>query len=999
MNYRGLSSAALSYLADNSSVKIAHLVTLELPNNTGGGNVNGYFTDYSSDVVYGGKTYLAGRVINVSDVRETQGIKADKLNIKVAGEIQEELDRALLDPSSNSYINKNLTILRAFIDSNGDIVDFDGSGGPMKYFKGQLTDISVSEGVVSGDSIVTWTAANHFGAFGKVNGRFTQDATHRGLVTVESPPGTFTLQPSADAARKAIYTSDKGFLHAETAIDVIAKYDTTEKQYKMKRRGGIAGVFGMQKIVEVDVPVTREIDIKYNLAPKYLPVIYGVRRVGVNPVFAGIDAGNPKMLYVAYTICEGEIDGILNIYKDSKPVVCADSLEGNETVCVGNQKNGQTIEEVAIGGSGTPFAPSVHGTKYVIYDETGTINITVYHGTSTQTADPDLVAIAAGNGFLSQGATSGADYWGSEHRLLDTAYIVVALELTEDRQGPPEIEVVVQGKKVNTYHPSTSYVPQSEYTLNMAWQLLDYLTSDLYGAQIDINDIDLESFSKVAEKLELEDTSYQTTWVPYWRYIGWLTNNNSYVDAHSITRYTRALYQCNTILNTDEQVFKNVEAMLAQIQASLTYMGGQYVLSQENDDAVVLDKDSNSTTIPIEECQGNITSSNTTIKETWNTIQASIEDPAKGYQPNQIVFFDSTYKEADNNVEKKGISNFPYITNYYTARSIATRTLRRSRFKRTFTMSTYYKYSYLQINDNVYFTYPRFFTNKKLRVTDISLKANGLVDLTLREYDPNTFTLENQSDESSGQITPIVAVRKPTDVQLSQTLGTVPNQEDATFILDWVPSASEPVLHYEVQWVMTSTAGDQISTTFTVPPTQIISGSGRGYFLITGVNPQSDTDVWNMYAQVRTVLANGTFSGWASDEIDSSGELYPDTLDDVTGFIVTNLVPGTTDQFFSSAVALQWNDDVPGASYYEIVVFDPANEVTEYGGYLVTGDSMTYTLALNMADYLAVNATNSAFREMGFKIRARSNPGLNPVDPPTSWGDAGASSNWTYLEE
>lgn len=998
MENRGLSDSALTYLAENESVKIAHLISLELPDNTGSGNSTGYFTDYSRDVIYGGKTYLASRVLSVSNVTESQGIKADKLSIKVAGEIQEELDRALLSPTDNSYINKDLTILRAFIDSNGDIVDFDITGGPMQYFKGQLTDIAVNEGVTSGVSTVTWTAANHFSQFNKVNGRLTQDATHRGLVVVEDPPGTFTEQPDADAAKKGIYTSDLGFVHAETAVDTIAQYDTTEKQLRIRKRGGLAGALGMQKVSEVEVPVTRELEVKYNLSPKYLPIVYGVRRLPTNPVFAGVDSANPKDLYIVYTICEGEIDGILNLYQDNKPVVCSALEEGNETVCVGNQKGGHTIEEVAIGGDGVAAAPTIHGRKYIIEDETGTIEMTAYHGKSDQTADPDLVAVAAGDGFVIQGDTTAYDYWGVDHKLLDTAYIVIKMELSDERQKPPEIEVVVQGKQVDTYYSATNYIPQKEYTLNLAWHLLDYLSSDIYGAQVPLEEIDVDSFSRVAESLEVEDDSYQIAWVPYWRYIGWPDTNSTYVDAHGITRYRRALFQCNTLLNTDEQVFKNIQAMLGQIQGSLTYVGGKYVLSQENDDAVVLDSEDNPTNIDIEECEGSIRTDNGTIKDSWNTIQAGIEDPALGYVQNQIVFFDSVYKKADNNIEKKGRVSFPFITNYYTARSFVVRALRASRFKRTFTLKTYYKYSYLQINDNVEFSYPRFFTDKKLRVSNIALNSDGLVSLTLKEYDPSAFVPDTQTDNSDNQTVPITAVRKPTDVQLSQTLGTVPNQEDASFILDWIPSVSSPVLHYEVKWSMVSTAGDQISTTFTVSPDQLIVGSGRGYFLITGVNPQSSTDDWVMTAQVRTVLSNGSISGWVIKEIDSTGSLYPESLDPVTGFVVNNLVPGTTNEFYSSGVILSW-DETQGAQYYEIVVYDPNNEATEYGGFLVANTTFTYTLALNMIDYLAVNGTSSAFRDFKFKIRARSNPDLEPTDPPASWGDSGASSYWTYIEE
>ena len=55
---------------------------------------------------------------------------------------------------------------------------------------------------------------------------------------------------------------------------------------------------------------------------------------------------------------------------------------------------------------------------------------------------------------------------------------------------------------------------------------------------------------------------------------------------------------------------------------------------------------------------------------------------------NNVVFFDSRYKEADNGIEKKGRLEFSYITNYYTGRNLAALELKRSRYNRTFSNKT-----------------------------------------------------------------------------------------------------------------------------------------------------------------------------------------------------------------------------------------------------------------------------------------------------------------------
>lgn len=978
---------------------------LELPV-IGGGNINGYFTDYSTPITYNGQQYITNRIKKISDATDSQGLRVDKLTIEVYGTWEDELARALKEPTDLSYVNKDITIYRAFLDDNDEIIDIAESGGPIIYSKGRITDINLKESPSGGSSVVSWYISNHFSAFEKVTGRLGQDASHRGLVTVETSPGVFEELPDPTVARKAAHTNDLGFIHADKAIDVEAEYKTTEKRYKMKRRGGFAGVVGMERLVEYDVEVTREMDVRVDLTASYLPIIYGVQRIAVKPVFVGIDSANTQDVYAVYTIAEGEINGILNFYIDGKTIVCGgvDAInEAGTTICLGNQRKGDTVETVAIGGSGDVGAPTVHGTKYEIRDESGNLDITVYHGKDNQTADPDLVDIAANQKFLLQGGATGEEYWGSQHKLLDTAYIVVKAQVTADRSELPEIEVVVEGGEVKTWDSSDTTIGGGvkSYTQNMTWFLLDYMTRSS-GGQLEIEDIDIESFSYVASILGQEDINYEVAWCPYWRYIGWKVPASTYVDAHGKTQYYRSKYQCNCLINTDEAAFKNIDTMLSQINGTLNFVGGKYVLSVENNHPVAKNALGEDTLISWEESVGSISSRNNASKDSYNSIDARIADPGLGFDNNSIVFFNSEFKAADVGLEKKGRFQFPYITNYYTARNLASQELKRSRYQREFTLQTYFKYSYLKVNDAVLFYYPRFFgeTPKKLLVSSIRNKSNGMVELTLRDFDATIYQSTEQTDNSNLQIPPVLGFRAPTNLEILQDW-TIPEPDNTSLIFKFSPTTSSPVLRYEVRWSIgpTGQQADQLRSAYSVPVDQI--DNGKVYSFLTGINPRNDN--WTIEVEVRAVSTDGRVSIWVSKSLSSTDSLLPTQLPTVDNFRVINQVPGTNNQFYGSSIELAWDGQSDQTTNYELVFYNPSNEGDVYSSWITTPSSsfdqeaFSYNINRNIADYLAKNSVSGVFRDIGIKIRARSYVGLTDGKQGGTYPIEG-SGPWSYIE-
>ncbi|MFP9072034.1 hypothetical protein ACLI1Z_16045, partial [Enterococcus faecalis] len=179
----------------------------------------------------------------------------------------------------------------------------------------------------------------------------------------------------------------------------------------------------------------------------------------------------------------------------------------------------------------------------------GDIRIWTFHGKPDQTAAQVLVDIAKKKGFYLQNQNgNGPEYWDSRYKLLDTAYAIVRFTINENRTEIPEISAEVQGKKVKVYN-SDGTIKADKTSLNGIWQLMDYLTSDRYGADITLDQFPLQKVISEAKILDIIDESYQTSWQPYWRYVGWndpLSEN-------------RQIVQLNTILDTSESVFKNVQ--------------------------------------------------------------------------------------------------------------------------------------------------------------------------------------------------------------------------------------------------------------------------------------------------------------------------------------------------------------------------------------------------------------------------------------------------------
>lgn len=422
----------------------------------------------------------------------------------------EELNILLADKTSSSYtsyINREVVIHRVHINPDTRAI----IGEPYLYFKGITSGAAITEKLDS--SQITWTLSSHWGDFIRVQGRMTDDATHRALRADGSPDRDSTIKPE--------YAGDLGFLHSNTAINHIATYSTTEIEYKQVDING--GWPGGKRLREIEIEVPRQVDLQFNIQAKMLPVVYGVRKIDSFPVFVDTNKNNSAEVYRADALCEGPIAGVLDVYLEDNSTICLDKADFDsratsganynadsvEIICAGRMDRGDTLAHYSANtGSNLQYANSFieNDYDYTVYEEniaayrdvtynstaTGTTqsntgdatgilhegthsitspltaSFTFHSGLPNQQANNTLVSLAANNTFKVQSDyyTGKNQYWGPSHRLLDTAYVVGKYTIAEGETTLPDMKFVVRGRDPECFNYDGSYKHDDSYTEN-----------------------------------------------------------------------------------------------------------------------------------------------------------------------------------------------------------------------------------------------------------------------------------------------------------------------------------------------------------------------------------------------------------------------------------------------------------------------------------------------------------------------------------------------------
>ena len=282
--------------------------------------------------------------------------------------VSEELTGATLDLSgaTPSFLNREVFIYKVFFrpDNPSVIVGKTGTRTTdtqesILIFKGIISSTNIQENPTS--SVVQWNLTSHWGDFEQISGRITSDEIHRGL-------NSFGL-PNPDASARPAHSTDLGFLHAETSLNTIANYQTSETRYKYKAKKR----WYKSKVKIKEDPYEHvedhEADVSIYLQGKYLPIAYGVNRLPPITVFADTSNTDSKEVYQIHALSEGEIHGIYNMYIDNVPLICVDKndqdvrsaaaadSENQALICYGRMDQGNVIGGTTL-SSTTAYASS-----------------------------------------------------------------------------------------------------------------------------------------------------------------------------------------------------------------------------------------------------------------------------------------------------------------------------------------------------------------------------------------------------------------------------------------------------------------------------------------------------------------------------------------------------------------------------------------------------------------------------------------------------------------
>jgi hypothetical protein len=586
----------------------------------------------------------------------------------------------------------------------------------------------------------------------------------------------------------------------------------------------LAGAIAAQKLISslyavpnLDSDRSRQATVRGTVEPQKL--IYGEALVSGPLSFVGVAGTDNRDLYHSIVLAGHPCDSISDIYFDDERIPSA-HIDANGDVTTGNfgPKDGTTICVV----------------RKLIGDQT--------------TADSVLDA-----------AFSTIN--PSEHIGTNLTYIVTKFTLTEESQEtwdkfmPNDIKALVKGKKVydprqdstSTYYDATVGVSTQrasdsttwKWSENPVWCLVDYLTDNRFGMDIDLDRIDL---SKAVDAADICDATVN-------------------VPGGSERRYT-----CNGVVFGTTTHKANINKILSSMNGMLTYTNGKYVIRAGAFEAVGIGM-----TLTEDHMTGPVKLKTSFERnERFNTITGTFIDPDKNYKEMEFPKVQITSAFTRDNSEeltrelKLGMTNSRYM-----AQRIAHKLIQLSDLQKVLTFPTNLAGVNISVGDRVNVTLSEFGYTDKTFVClgwTFSESGSGGVNLTLREDDSSSYSDLAVSGYST--VTPAGGIQQgffgvPDPSSLSATAG-LKNIE-----LDWTnPANMTGIIAIEVfaspnsSWSSAVKIGETIGTQFIHDESNgadaISAGdqryywvrarrfpSGEGTDAVSDRNPDSDTSTIN----------------------------------------------------------------------------------------------------------------------------------------------------------
>ena len=394
-------------------------------------------------------------------------------------------------------------------------------------------------------------------------------------------------------------------------------------------------------------------------------IIYGETRVGGARIYDCTTGTNPKnkFLHRVIVFAGHEIDSYVQIYI-------------NEDV-------------VTLDSSGNVTSPA----RYK-----GLVRIKKYLGTSTQTADPQLISETAS-------LTSAQGKWTTNHKLQGLAYFYVRFTYDADAypNGVPTVSAVIRGKKV--YNPATTTTSWSD---NPALCIRDYLTS-AYGLD--------QPQSRIDDDLV-----------------------NAAVAICNQTVEGEKRYTCNGSFTTDAAPEAILNDLLTSMGGLLWYGQGKWRMKASSWTTPLVSFDENDLR------SGISLSTRHSRRDSFNSVKGKFKGPESDYQPADYPeVTEASYLAADNGLVNVLDLTLPFTSSSKTAQRIARIALNRNREQLTFSASFGMRAFQVQVGDFVKITNERFgWVNKPFEVTEWTFGLTDEQDLqtrmTLREISQQVFT-------------------------------------------------------------------------------------------------------------------------------------------------------------------------------------------------------------------------------------------------------------------
>jgi len=393
-------------------------------------------------------------------------------------------------------------------------------------------------------------------------------------------------------------------------------------------------------------------------------IIYGTSRVGGVRIYDASTGTNNNFLHRILAFAGHEVTSYDQIYLND--------------------------EVVTLDGSGNVTSPARYN---------GYVRIKRYYGTSTQTADADLISETAS-------LTDGR--WTSNHRLRGITYLYVRFQYDADvfPNGIPSVSATISGKKV--YDPRTGL---TAFSNNPALCLRDYLTADYGFAQPSsrISDTQVTTAANICDELVSGDKRYTC-------------------DGNFVTSFAPS------------QILSD---MLTSMGGLLWYSQGKWRMKAAKfvTPTVTLDEGDLRSGISL--------STRHSRRSNFNTVKGTFKGPESDWQEADYPSLTSSvYLTADNNIVSTLDFPLPFTTSSATAQRIANIALRRNREQLTFSASFGLEALKVEVGDFVYINNTRFgWSNKVFEVTNWSFGlVEGLdlqIQMTLREISSAVFTDES----------------------------------------------------------------------------------------------------------------------------------------------------------------------------------------------------------------------------------------------------------------